>query len=826
MKGRHFRKCAFIALVLGMALLCGAAMAQSVGTMNELEEAVKAARGGDVITLTADIRSKSSEVNSLVNTRGKEIVIDLGGHELYYPYFEQGTFTVRNGSLVCACLFGNGKALTVNLAEDVHCSGKNTVAGVVINNEKGGKIAFSNAGSIEGHFGIQFLFYKKNAIQVVNTGTVTADVYALELQTLDSGDAKVVNDGLLKSQCCAAVKLDNRSGKNTLTLNIEGKGSLVGACGIHAIGNTAVNADQRITATYTPEKNAAVLAEEENRRLIYQRQSVKITGNMIEEGDSLYEDMQAFASLRGEEENGVAVAIQNENGDTNSLSLSGTLSATNRLLLLPNVLPYGPKAKVEVHSSVAPDSQADFFDVWLPLEKRPKEFTEAEAEKQLKAGMKRLDVEDFLAGGGRLRVCVSAPVLNAEGKMLISLSRNALLQDYMGGYLTAKGMEWVDGVAEEIYNQKMNVITDRKEIIDAFKDAIAAEGKYAVYLDSDVIVENSDTGAQSRFHAIRPKKGGMLYVEGNGHILQNGLLSLNSPATLRNLTLNGLECRGNVTIENCRFTRLECSGANANLINVTAASEDAMLVLWNADAQIDADCAMDVLSATLNGTGKGTMTIVNNGDITDRLSVSIEDGTVKLSGEGHAGRLSLSDNSSYYKKKAAFKVEQDTDLLEIDVDSKTNVTYTGDVSGDIRIEDLKKGTSITLIGTVGGEVTVSFNADALGLEADGRTVENYANTCLKGLKLSKCKTTQNETPAVRLSEYGAMHIRTDEFSEDYLSLEASIVDYDISYDGEKIVCSGRTHTTQKWERSEEHGEWGDPVYETVVRYGAEGNVAD
>ncbi|MCI5955552.1 MAG: hypothetical protein MRZ54_01040 [Clostridiales bacterium] len=824
MKGRHFRKCAFIALVLGMALLCGAAMAQSVGTMNELEEAVKAARGGDVITLTADIRSKSSELNSLVNTRGKEIVIDLGGHELYYPYFEQGTFTVRNGFLVCACLFGNGKALTVNLAEDVHCSGKNTVAGVVINNEKGGKIAFSNAGSIEGHFGIQLLFYKKNAIQVVNTGTVTADVYALELQTLDSGDAKVVNDGLLKSQCCAAVKLDNRSGKNTLTLNIEGKGSLVGACGIHAIGNTAVNADQRITATYTPEKNAAVLAEEENRRLIYQRQSVKITGNMIEEGDSLYEDMQAFASLRGEEENGVAVAIQNEDGDTNSLSLSGTLNATKRLLLLPDVLPYGPKAKVEVHSSVAPDSQADFFDVWLPLEKRPKEFTEAEVEKQLKAGMKRLDVEDFLAGGGRLRVCVSAPVLNAEGKMLISLSRNALLQDYMGGYLTDKGMEWVDGVAEEIYNQKMNVITDKKELAAAFEGAIAADGKYAVYLDSDVLIWDEELNGYQNFGAYRPKKGGRLYVEGNGHILQNGWIKADSPLILRNVTFENVSIVGESALEGCCFTNLELSAGKSSLVGVTAEKDNARLKIMDSDVEIGADCAMNQLSVTL--WDKGTMTIVNNGNIAGQLYVHAEGGIINLSGEGHAGSIRLFDDSSRYKKKAAFKVEQDTDELEIQVDAKANVTYTGDVSGDINIEELKKGTSITLIGTVGGEVTVSFNADALGLEADGRAVENYTNACLKGLKLSKCKTTQNETPAVRLSEYGAMHIRTDEFSEDYLSLEANIVNYDISYDGEKIVCSGRTHTTQKWERSEEHGEWGDPVYETVVRYDAEGNVAD
>lgn len=61
MKGRYFRKCAFLALVLGMALLCGAAMAQSVSTADELAEAVKAAKGGDVITLTADIRSNRPE---------------------------------------------------------------------------------------------------------------------------------------------------------------------------------------------------------------------------------------------------------------------------------------------------------------------------------------------------------------------------------------------------------------------------------------------------------------------------------------------------------------------------------------------------------------------------------------------------------------------------------------------------------------------------------------------------------------------------------------------------------------------------------------------
>ena len=824
MKGRYFRKCAFLALVLGMALLCGVAMAQSVSNADELVEAVKAARGGDVITLTEDIRSKSSELHGLVNTRGKEIVIDLGGHELYIPFFKQGTFTVRNGSLVGACLFGNGKALTVNLAEDVHCSGKEDVAGVVISNEKGGKIAFSNAGSIEGHFGIQLAYDKKTTIQVVNTGTVTADVYALELLTNVGGTAKVVNDGLMESRCCAAVRLENWLGEDKLALSIEGKGALVGACGIYATGNTAITADQRITATYTVEKNDAVLAEEAERRLIYQKQSFDMVGKLIEEGDSLYDNMQAFGSLRGEEENGVAVAIQNEDGDTNSLSLSGTLSATNRLLLLPGVLPYGPKAKVEVHSSVDPNSQADFFDVWLPLEKRPKEFTEAEAEKQLKSGMKNLDVEDFLASGGRLRVCVSAPVLNAEGKMMVSVTRNALLQDYMGGYLSADGMEWVDSVAEEIYNQGSSVLTDREELIDAFKDAMAAEGKYAIYLDCDVIVENSDTGVQSRFHAFRPKKGGMLYVEGNGHILQNGILSLDSPATLRNLTLNGLDCGGNVTIENCRFTRLECSGANANLIGVTAASEDAWLELRNADVEIDADCAMDVLSATLSD--KSTMTIVNNGNVADRLDLHTEGGTIKLSGEGHAGRISLSDSSWYYKKKAAFKVEQDTDELDIEVDSKTKVTYTGDVSGDVRIEELKKGSSITLTGTVGGEVIVSFNADALGLEADGKAVESYANACLKGLKLNKCKTAQNETPTVRLVEFSPMYIRTDELSEDYLSLEANIVDYDISYDGEKIVCSGRTNTTKKWERRGENDEWGNPVSETVVRYDAEGNVAD
>ena len=316
----------------------------------------------------------------------------------------------------------------------------------------------------------------------------------------------------------------------------------------------------------------------------------------------------------------------------------------------------------------------------------------------------------------------------------------------------------------------------------------------------------------------------MLYVEGNGHILQNGILSLDSPATLRNLTLNGLDCGGNVTIENCRFTRLECSGANANLIGVTAASEDAWLELRNADVEIDADCAMDVLSATLSD--KSTMTIVNNGNVADRLDLHTEGGTIKLSGEGHAGRISLSDSSWYYKKKAAFKVEQDTDELDIEVDSKTKVTYTGDVSGDVRIEELKKGSSITLTGTVGGEVIVSFNADALGLEADGKAVESYANACLKGLKLNKCKTAQNETPTVRLVEFSPMYIRTDELSEDYLSLEANIVDYDISYDGEKIVCSGRTNTTKKWERRGENDEWGNPVSETVVRYDAEGNVAD
>ena len=318
----------------------------------------------------------------------------------------------------------------------------------------------------------------------------------------------------------------------------------------------------------------------------------------------------------------------------------------------------------------------------------------------------------------------------------------------------------------------------------------------------------------------------MLYGEGNGHILQNGILSLDSPATLRNLTLNGLDCGSNVTIENCRFTRLTCRGGNASLIGVTAASEDAMLELWDTDAKIDADCTMDVLSATLSELGKGSMNIVNDGDVADRLDLTTRGGTIKLSGEGHARRLSLLDTSSYYKTKAAFKVEQDTDRLEIDVDSKTNVIYTGDVSGDIRIEDLKEGSSITLIGTVGGEVTVSFNADALGFEADGKTVEKYANACLKGLKLNKCKTAQNETPTVRLSEYYLMQISTNERSEDNLTNTVNIVDYDISYDGEKIVCSGRTHTTQRRERRGENDEWGDPVSETVVRYDAEGNVVD
>lgn len=819
MRGNHFKKYVFFALMLAAALLCAAALAEGVSTKEELYEAVKAAKGGEVIALSADITLDSEY--ALVNSKGKEIMIDLGGHTLKSAYFEQGTYSVRNGTVIGAYLLGEGKAIAVHLAEDVRCKGT-TITAVLIDDRNGGKIAFSNAGSIDGPYGIQINQYRKSTIQIINTGTITADAYAIYSLSEADGAVKIVNDGLLESRCCAAVRIQPTTDKHKATLSIEGAGALTGACGVHSTGNTTLTIDQRITAVYTSEKNQAVLAQEEDRKRIYQVQFITIMGKMTDENN---ESMLKFASLRDEATNGVAVAIQNENGDANKLTLSGTLSATNRLLLLPGALPFGSKMSVAVHSSLAPDSKADSFDVWLPLEKRPAEFNEAGAEKQLKAAMKRLDVEGFLAGGGRLRVCVSAPVLNQEGKMLISVTRSALVQELMGGYLTAEGMEWDTGVAEEIYNQKSTVLTDGEELIDAFEDAMAARDQYAIDLDCDVIVENSDTGTQSRFHAFRPKKGGMLYVEGNGHILQNGILSLGSPATLRNLTFNGLRCyNGKVTIENSRFTSLDFSQANANLIGVTATSEDARLELWDTDAQIDAGCTAAFLSATLDD--KGTMTILNNGNVSQELALSVRGGTIKLSGEGQARSIELYDESEYWNKKAVFKVEHDADELEINAGPGTTVAYKGNVEGNVEIERLEKGASITLSGTVGGEVVVAINPKKIGLEADGKTVEKYVQACLKGLKLSNCKTAENEAVTVRLRDYDAMYLRTSEMSEDELTLTANIVKYDVSYDGAQVICTGRTNTTQEWKWQKNGSGWGDPVFETVVRYDAEGNVID
>lgn len=105
-------------------------------------------------------------------------------------------------------------------------------------------------------------------------------------------------------------------------------------------------------------------------------------------------------------------------------------------------------------------------------------------------------------------------------------------------------------------------------------------------------------------------------------------------------------------------------------------------------------------------------------------------------------------------------------------------------------------------------------------------MEKYVQACLKGLKLSNCKTAENEAVTVRLRDYDAMYLRTSEMSEDELTLTANIVKYDVSYDGAQVICTGRTNTTQEWKWQKNGSGWGDPVFETVVRYDAEGNVID
>ena len=102
MRGNHFKKYVFFALMLAAALLCAAALAEGVSTKEELYEAVKAAKGGEVIALSADITLDSEY--ALVNSKGKEIMIDLGGHTLKSAYFEQGTYSVRNGTVIGAYL--------------------------------------------------------------------------------------------------------------------------------------------------------------------------------------------------------------------------------------------------------------------------------------------------------------------------------------------------------------------------------------------------------------------------------------------------------------------------------------------------------------------------------------------------------------------------------------------------------------------------------------------------------------------------------------------------------------------------------------------------
>lgn len=848
MTARHGKTCAFWALLLAFTLLYAVAFAREagaveVGTWKELSQAVKDAKKGDVITLTGDITMTGDD--TLVSKKEQEIVIDLGGHTLSEAVFSQGTFSIRNGELNFLWLAAEGKGLSVALEESVICKGPETLLPAVMIMDEKGKVSFSNAGQIEGLYGISIQHSAARNVKITNTGTILADVHAFEWNAQAGGSLAVVNDGRMESRCCAAVHLAQVLWtKNAATVSITGTGELVGACGVQMDGNNkSTTIDQRITATYISEKSQAVLDTE---KLLASGIQGLLFQTFDEDVDSADPKLLAMASLRNEEVNGVAVALDLAEEAPLKLTLSGTLSATNKLLAAPNVLPYGSKDRLTLNASVAPDSQADSFDVLLPLDKALKTFDEATAQKKLKASMTRLDVDDFLEGGGRLRVCVSAPMTNDEGKLLVSVVRDALAPRHLGGYLTAEGIQWDEAVAKEVYSAcAPQPLTEEEDVFHSFRKAVSAKTQYGVYLDCDV-----RGGEDGQWNAYRDAKQGRLYVEGNGHTLQMGRLKVEA-LTLRGLTLSDMDLEGKemtlancrcedvvqspsdtkaitetvvqdcyiskmyinqskrATLQNCQYETLRLDGIDKAVLSgvseVSGMGEG--LYVWHSNIELDEGCTVPRMRLSVSD-GE-TVSVVNNSRNVGSIILASGGGTAKLSGKGSADYICLSpaDHST-------FAIQHDANELHLYAgDWRGSLSWTGDVR-NAHLFDLSPEASVSFEGTV-GYIAVDVPEGRLTFRENEASILNFFTNQLKSLGLGNSEPMKDGFIHVTLST------RTKPVSQDGQTCVVKEARYSLAYQNGGPVYTGCEKIDYTY--SNQNGTIGDELSRTIERYDAQGN---
>lgn len=796
MNGRHWKACAVLALLL--ALVCAAACAQEthaveVGTWEELAQAIQNAQKGTVITLTEDITSEGDD--AFRNTKNAEIVIDLGGHLLRQAAFTEGTFSIRNGRLVALRASGEGKGVSVSLAEDVTCESQDaSVPNAVSLLAAFGKVSFANAGQIEGIYGVALVHSGSQSVKLTNTGTIVAEAYALEMAASDSqGSIAVVNDGHMESRCCAAVAFvnENTISKKIAPLTITGTGELVGACGVYACGKN-ITIDQRITAVYTAEKTSAVLEQEKEKRksALETYELWGIGGEFLKD-----ENLEYVSSLRHENTNGVAVAVELLPGTDFKLSVSGTLSATNKLLLAPNILPYTQKSKLTLKASVAPDSQADFFDVFLPIDTAMKTFDEAAVQKKLKTGMARLDVDEFLANGGRLRVCVSAPRTNAEGKLLVSVARDALADQHLGGYLTADGMQWDAAVSQKIYDTYSPApLTEDADRADSFTNAVRAKKQYAVYLDCDV----SDCG-ESFMAAYRDAEKGRLYVEGDGRTLE-GFHVYAKAFTVRGITLNqvtlsamemalencrcehvvisefegkkgtkavvrdcdlveiNLNNKKQLAVENCQYETLRISDVdNAVLSGVSAKqdSENSHLVVFDSKVKMNESCTASTININAY---QSDVSFTNDGNADTLWLRTTQGRKAKLSGTGRVNCIRLET-----EEDSALTIQQDAQTLMMYVnDWKGSLSYKGNLER-AELFAFSSEPSISLAGKVGSIVVYLPTSLLTFDESKEDSPESYFIRILQNLKLEKCEPLEGDAVRVFVAD-DQTHLTVCEFA--------------------------------------------------------------